>query len=143
VTIKLRSKALFGLDSTEVPSNSLVAKELANAFSASMVDGYLGMVQALPRANIFSSTWDVRLVFETRSDSTKKRTAAMVWASVASILAFGAAVGYSYRRCRWGCSRSEENVKDEGTVSLTHSQYCISRDAYYDFEGPAERILSF
>ena len=119
VTLKLRSSALFGPDSFQLPTESLVAKELAKAFSATMVDGYLGMVQALPRKNIFSSTLDVRMDFEKLPDSTKNRTTAVIWASLASILAFGAATGYLYRRCARHGLRNLENLKDESTVSIT------------------------
>jgi hypothetical protein len=144
VTITLRSIALFGSETIQPPSENAVVGELHTAFSGTKADGYLGMVQALPRHNIFSSSTDVRVILESQenSDKPQSRTTAVVLASLASILAIGAAAGFSWRRYTNCSRRSAEIMKDEGTVSLTVSTVSDAMSISI-LKAPEKRPLDF
>lgn len=144
VIVKLRSKAIFGSGPTRAPADRSVAQEILNAFSGTTGDGYLGMVQALSRTNIFSSAFYVKVVFEEdkRSDPPRKRTAAAVLVSLASVFAFGAAAVFSYRTYKRHNSHSAELLKDEGTVSLTVSTV-LDEMSISILNAPEKRLLDF
>jgi hypothetical protein len=62
VLITFESTALFDPLSPVIPTEGQIVDEIINAFTGEELNGYLGMVQALPNMNLFSDTSQVFLV---------------------------------------------------------------------------------
>jgi hypothetical protein len=92
VLVTFRSTAFFDAESPSFPTLRELFGELENAFSGQELDGYLGMVQALPESNMFSSTTQITFV------DLGSNGATAVWATVVVLAAFLAATFTYYRR---------------------------------------------
>jgi hypothetical protein len=72
VLVSFQSTAVFDADSPQLPSRVELDAELANAFRGMALDGYLGMVQALPTTNLFTTTTQIYLVQSSPESSTSR-----------------------------------------------------------------------
>ena len=105
VRVTYESSAIFDPLSPVFPSMDELIMELDNAFTEEELNGYLGMVQALPTTNDFSSTTQVIYegVDETRTikSTSSVVTAVSTVAAGFAMFSFGAAyLMYYFRRRR-------------------------------------------
>lgn len=68
ILVTFESTAFFDPMSPIFPTESELINELLNAFTGNELSGYVGMVQALPTSNIFSSATEVYLVGTPEAD---------------------------------------------------------------------------
>lgn len=127
IAIKLRSIATF-VSAAGTPSEEAVMRELKNAFSGTLGEGYLGLIQALPQTNHLSSVTSVQLTTAEpdESASSQNGNATKVIVSVASVLLFVATAGIYYRT--FHAKRPEQSViiKEEATSSAGTSSEQMS-----------------
>ena len=71
IPIEYESSAVFDEDSDDIPSMSALDDVLESAFEGNNLEGYVGMLQALPNQNLFSKTLSVELTEPTIGDSTR------------------------------------------------------------------------
>eukprot|EP00980_Cylindrotheca_fusiformis_P005325 scaffold1138_cov128-Cylindrotheca_fusiformis.AAC.7 len=77
IYVAYSSTAIFDSSSSSIPSSQDLDATLDAAFQGENLDGYLGMLQALPPSNIFSTTTSVTktgIREESRSSSSSERT---------------------------------------------------------------------
>lgn len=91
VPIDYESKALFESSSVLLPDKKDLDNILVSAFEGDNLDGYIGLLQALPPSNMFSSSQYAKLV-QMAEESPSIRSEAVSKSSIAKNLTLGSIV---------------------------------------------------
>lgn len=132
VLVTYRSIALFDPDSPQIPSRVELEEALFIAFQGVALDGYLGMVQALPVSNLFTTTTEIFLLQSSPPGSESGggvSGAAILATSVGLVLASALAAFSLYRRRRQRRRRiaSDRFMKDVGELDSSFSGRTMSQ----------------
>lgn len=113
VLVSFQSTALFDTDSPQLPSRVELETELGNAFRGTNLDGYLGMVQALPTSNLFSTTTQIYLMLVTPEGSTngEGRSGTAILATSFGVLIACLLVSFAWYRHRRRSRRRQASDK--------------------------------
>ena len=130
IPIGYESSAVFESSSILIPNTGDLDDILVSAFEGDNLDGYIGMLQALPQSNMFSSTIIVNLVetvdesssekSEDTSENTLAQTitlAATVIAGTAGLMLLLASTILFRRRTHHGSGGSVSGSKSIGTIA--------------------------
>lgn len=146
IYIAYKSSAIFDPSSSSIPTSQELDGKLTDAFEGQNLDGYLGMLQALPPSNLFSTSTFVTITEvreNTRIGSTTERTGgprhrartsgstgtAGIAAGVTG-LTLMAAAGLIHRR-KVGPAGTSRNLKnsDSETTTVTTGTWSLDRAA--------------
>lgn len=126
VLVSFESTAFYDVDSPTTPAVSDIVEEIENAFTGEDLEGYLGMVQALPNSNLFAGTIDVFLINRRESENQSSAAAVPIVAGSATFLlsAFGL---FAYRR-RKRKSRLEASKEFLDILARDSSTECSTNE---------------
>lgn len=105
VLVSFRSEAYFDPVTPVFPTEAELVDEMVNSFTGNDLTGYLGMLQALPNGNPFSTSAAVFVVGNTEADDEvmgKEKSLIPIIALVAASIAFVStgSAGFAYYRRR-------------------------------------------
>lgn len=124
VNVIFRSTAYFHASSQPLPTATGLLEGASLAFQGDSADGYLGMLQALPGSNVFSSTTMVKWTLEEDDGITTetKKDARIVIVSVSGLLFVLASSGFLYRQYSKQGKLAVEGKETVETDSSTGNQ---------------------
>jgi hypothetical protein len=124
IPIEYESTAVFDNSSAVVPGVAMLDRTLESAFEGANLNGFIGMLQALPPGNVFSTTIFVNKTdtpgMMVRSSSSNSRAGATTAGAVAGAAGFALLVAglvVSKRRQGSDAGRDGPTKKSSGTVS--------------------------
>ena len=132
-TIDYESKAILKPTTVILPEKEDLDSILLSAFEGNNLDGYIGVLQALPPSNMFSSTEHVKIiqmVEERRTRSEEASTSVMAKTMTLGAIAVGGTAGLVLLFASSGFLRRRSNQKSDRSIFGNQSSSTIAGETF-------------